>query len=158
VNALRAADGLQIRRPCRLPWIVGYWAGASGGVEKRLFVSLAVNDAEDWLSGSSAFQDKPKGLMYSLLVLFLTSPESECASMQNAPKIPGDRLVLGMISVFRTLVVELSKNGAIDLDEFITAIQETAAAHRDTGDPNNLADAIHAISMHLQGSVPDPQN
>jgi hypothetical protein len=82
--------------------------------------------------------------------------ESECA-MQNTPKIPGDRLVLGMISVFRTLVVELSKNGVIDLDEFVTTVQETAVAHRETGDPNNLADAIHAISIHL-GSVPDPQN
>jgi hypothetical protein len=28
--------------------------------------------------------------------------------MQNTPKIPGDRLVLGMISVFRTLVVDRS--------------------------------------------------
>jgi hypothetical protein len=34
--------------------------------------------------------------------------------MEAAPKIPGDRLVLGMLSVLRTLVMELSKNGAID--------------------------------------------
>jgi hypothetical protein len=52
----------------------------------------------------------------------------------------------------------LAKNGVIDLDEFVTTVQETAVAHRETGDPNNLADAIHAISIHLQGSVPDPQN
>jgi hypothetical protein len=28
-----------------------------------------------------------------------------------APKIPGDRLVLGLISVVRTLIVELSEKG-----------------------------------------------
>lgn len=31
-----------------------------------------------------------------------------------APKIPGDRLVLGLISVVRTLIVELSEKGLID--------------------------------------------
>ena len=69
--------------------------------------------------------------------------------MAPTQKIPGDRLVLGMLSAFRTLVWALSKNGAIDLDEYITALQQTAAHHRQTGDPNNLANAIHAISQHL---------
>jgi hypothetical protein len=69
--------------------------------------------------------------------------------MAPTQKIPGDRLVLGMLSAFRTLVWALPKNGAIDLDEYITALQQTAADHRQTGDPNNLANAIHAISQHL---------
>jgi hypothetical protein len=76
--------------------------------------------------------------------------------MEPGSKIPGDRLVLGMLSVFRTLVGELSRNGAIDYNHFIGVVQQTAIAHRQAGDPNNLADAIHAISIHLQGSIPDP--
>jgi hypothetical protein len=74
--------------------------------------------------------------------------------MQPTQKIPGDRLVLGMLSAFRTLVWTLSKNGAIDLDEYVTALQQIAAEHRETGDPNNLANAIHAISEHIQSSPP----
>jgi hypothetical protein len=72
--------------------------------------------------------------------------------MEPTQKIPGDRLVLGMLSAFRTLVWALSKNGVIDLDEYVTALQQTAAEHRQLGDPNNLANAIHAISMHILSS------
>jgi hypothetical protein len=68
-------------------------------------------------------------------------------------RIPADRLLFATISVLRTLVLDLSRRGVIDLDEFIEMIQQTAATHRETGDPNNLADAIHAVSMHLQGSA-----
>ena len=66
------------------------------------------------------------------------------------PKIPGDRLVLALISVVRTLVIELSKRGVLDAEEFALILQQTAATHREAGDPNNLADAIHALSEHLQ--------
>jgi hypothetical protein len=72
--------------------------------------------------------------------------------MEPMPKIPGDRLVLGMLSAFRTLALLLAKNGAIDLDEYVTSLQQIAAEHRQTGDPNNLANAIHAISIHIQAS------
>jgi hypothetical protein len=72
--------------------------------------------------------------------------------MEPAQKIPGDRLVLGMLSAFRTLVLILSKNGAIDIDEYVTALQQTAATHRESGDPNNLANAIHAISVQMLSS------
>ena len=72
--------------------------------------------------------------------------------MESTQKIPGDRLVLGMLSAFRTLVWALSKNGAIDTDEYVTALQQTATEHRQAGDPNNLADAIHAISIHILSS------
>jgi hypothetical protein len=72
--------------------------------------------------------------------------------MEPTQKIPGDRLVLGMLSSFRTLVLTLSKNGAINLDEYVTALQQVAAEHRRTGDPNNLADAIHAISLLVLSS------
>jgi hypothetical protein len=72
--------------------------------------------------------------------------------MEPTQKIPGDRLMLGMLSAFRTLVWMLSKNGAIDLDEYVTALQQTAAEHRQTGDPNNLANAIHAVSVHILSS------
>jgi hypothetical protein len=40
-------------------------------------------------------------------------------------KIPGDRLVLALISAFRTLVFELSRKGVINQDEFISMLQET---------------------------------
>lgn len=70
----------------------------------------------------------------------------------NDKKISGDRLVLAVISAFRTFVVDLSRRGVIDQDEFISLLQQTAIAHRDAGDPNNLADAIHAIRLHIQGS------
>jgi hypothetical protein len=72
--------------------------------------------------------------------------------MEPSEKIPGDRLVLGMLSAFRTLVWALSKNKTIDLDEYVTALQQTAAEHRRAGDPNNLANAIHAISVHILSS------
>jgi hypothetical protein len=57
-----------------------------------------------------------------------------------------------MLSAFRTLVLQLSETGALDLDGYVTALQQTAAEHRQTGDPNNLANAIHAISMHILSS------
>ena len=66
-------------------------------------------------------------------------------------KIPPDRLLLALISVVRTLVLELSKKGVLDANEFVTALQDIAIAHRETGDPNNLADAIHMISEHHVG-------
>jgi hypothetical protein len=47
------------------------------------------------------------------------------------------------------LALLLDKRGVLQLDELILALQQTAAAHRESGDPNNLADAIHAISEHL---------
>ena len=72
--------------------------------------------------------------------------------MEPTHRVPGDRLVLGLISAFRTLVLQLSESGALNLDEYITALQQMAAAHRETGDPNNLANAIHAISMHILSS------
>ena len=72
--------------------------------------------------------------------------------MDTTQKIPGDRLLLATISVLRTLVFELSKKGVIDLNELVETIQVTAATHREAGDPNNLADAIHAITIHLQSS------
>jgi hypothetical protein len=73
--------------------------------------------------------------------------------MMNSKKVRGDKLVLALISAFRTLVVELSKKGIIDQDEFVALLQQTAIAHRDSGDPNDLADAIHALSVHLKDSM-----
>jgi hypothetical protein len=72
----------------------------------------------------------------------------------KSKKVRGDRLVLALISAFRTLVVELSKKGIIDQDEFVARLQQTAIAHRESGDPNDLADAIHALSVHLEDSAP----
>ena len=73
--------------------------------------------------------------------------------MTNAPKIRGDRLVLGMLSVMRTLIVELDKSGAIQLGQFIATVDSTARTHRELGDPNQLADAIQALADHLRGSI-----
>lgn len=75
--------------------------------------------------------------------------------MADDRKIPGDRLVLGMLSVLRTLVLELSKRGVLDANDFVQTVQETAIAHREAGDPNNLADAIYAISVQLHDSIGD---
>lgn len=40
--------------------------------------------------------------------------------MDPSQRIPGDRLVLGMLSAFRTLVLQLSENGSLNLDEYVT--------------------------------------
>ncbi len=64
-------------------------------------------------------------------------------------QIPGDRLVLALISAFRTLVVELSESGVVDRHDFVAKLQELSMAHRQAGDPNKLADAILALSEHL---------
>jgi hypothetical protein len=70
--------------------------------------------------------------------------------MANPQKrIPADRLLFALISAYRTPAIMLNRRGALNLDELILALEQTAAAHRETGDPNNLADAIHAISEHL---------
>jgi hypothetical protein len=71
----------------------------------------------------------------------------------SAKKIKGDRLVLATISVFRTLIHDLSARGLMDQSEFVTKLQTIAIAHREAGDPNDLADAIHAISEHLSDSI-----
>jgi hypothetical protein len=42
------------------------------------------------------------------------------------------------------------KQGVLDQTEFVTTVQSIAIAHREAGDPNNLADAIHAISEHFK--------
>ena len=55
----------------------------------------------------------------------------------------------------RTLVLNLSKKGVLNADEFVVELQQIAITHREAGDPNNLADAIHAISEHLHGSILD---
>jgi hypothetical protein len=67
--------------------------------------------------------------------------------------VRGDRLVIALISVLRTLVLELSKRGVLNADEFVYIVQQTAIAHRESGDPNQLADAIHLISQHLHESI-----
>lgn len=72
--------------------------------------------------------------------------------MEPTQCIPGDRLVLGLISAFRTLVLQLSATGALNLDDYVLALQQVAAEHRKSGDPNNLASAIHSISMHILSS------
>jgi hypothetical protein len=72
-------------------------------------------------------------------------------------KIPGDRLVLGLFSAFRTLVIELSKTDALDLDRYLQVLDETAEAHESSGDPNRLAAAIRAIRDHIGESADDGQ-
>ena len=54
--------------------------------------------------------------------------------MTEDKKIPGDRLVLALISAFRALVFELSRKGVINQDEFISMLQETAVTHREHGE------------------------
>lgn len=45
--------------------------------------------------------------------------------MTEAKKIPGDRLVLALISAFRTFVFDLSRKGVIDHDKFSAKLPET---------------------------------
>ncbi|PWT84547.1 MAG: hypothetical protein C5B58_04560 [Acidobacteria bacterium] len=73
--------------------------------------------------------------------------------MTSNPKIRGDKLVLATISVLRTLILELDKSGAVDMSAVIAAIDDTAKGHRETGDPNQLAEAIEAIASHLRESM-----
>jgi len=60
--------------------------------------------------------------------------------------------VLATISVLRTLILDLSARGMMDHAEFATNLQTIAIAHREAGDSNNLADAVHAIREHLLDS------
>jgi hypothetical protein len=75
-----------------------------------------------------------------------------------AQKIRGDKLVLATVSVLRTLIVELDRAGAINVTTFLAAVDDSAAAHREAGDPNQLADAIQAIASHLRESVSLPRS
>jgi hypothetical protein len=72
-------------------------------------------------------------------------------------KVRGDRLVLGTLSVLRTLIFELHKTGAIEIESLIAAIDDSVSAHREHGDPNRLADAIEMIGQHLRDSVTESQ-
>ena len=54
--------------------------------------------------------------------------------------------------------MELSQNGSLDHEHFVYVLQQTAEAHRKTGDPNRLADAIDAISLHIADSTPGPHS
>ncbi len=74
-----------------------------------------------------------------------------------AEKIPGDRLVLALISVVRTLVLELSAKGLLDAQDFAFKLEQIAETHRKAGDPNNLANAIIAISQHISESIVDEE-
>jgi hypothetical protein len=73
--------------------------------------------------------------------------------MSTTPRIRGDKLVLATISVLRTLVMELDKAGVLDVATFLASVDDSAAAHREAGDPNELADAIQAIASHLRDSI-----
>jgi hypothetical protein len=75
------------------------------------------------------------------------------ACMDTDEKIvSGDSLLLGLLTAFRILVLELSKNGALDHNKLVQALQQTADAHRERGDPNRLADALRAISLQIATS------
>ena len=63
------------------------------------------------------------------------------------------QIIAALISVLRSLVLDLSRRGLIDVDEFVHMVQQIAISHREAGDPNQLADAIHLISEHLHDSI-----
>jgi hypothetical protein len=70
-----------------------------------------------------------------------------------ADKIRGDRLVLGLGSVVRTLIVDSHRRGLLDVDDFVFKVRQVAETHREMGDPNDLADALDAISNLIAESV-----
>jgi hypothetical protein len=76
--------------------------------------------------------------------------------MTDTLRIRGDKLVLATISVLRTLIVELDRAGAMKMSTLLAAVDDTVATHRETGDPNQLADAIQLIASHLRRSVTAP--
>jgi hypothetical protein len=49
-------------------------------------------------------------------------------ALKSAKMIPGDRLVLALISAFRTLVLELSKRDILDAEDFATLLQPAQAS------------------------------
>ena len=61
--------------------------------------------------------------------------------MEPTQKLKGDRLVLGMLSAFRTLVWTLSKNGAIDLTSMSIRFNRQRPNTERQATPNNLANA-----------------
>jgi hypothetical protein len=75
--------------------------------------------------------------------------------MPQTRKVRGDKLVLATISVLRTLVFELHKAGLIEIGSLLAKIDDSATAHRDHGDPNQLADAIEMIGQHIRDSIAD---
>ena len=58
-----------------------------------------------------------------------------------------------MLSVLRTVIFKLDKAGAVEKEAILAAIDDTAKAHRETGDPNQLADAIQAVGHHLRDFI-----
>jgi hypothetical protein len=74
------------------------------------------------VSGPKYFITAPPASMYRTVALFLL------ARFQI-----GDRLVLALISVMRTLILELSRRGVMDADEFFMILQQAAAGHREAG-------------------------
>jgi hypothetical protein len=77
-------------------------------------------------------------------------------SMPSGRKVPADRLVLALVSVLRTLIHELHKERAIEIGSLLSALDSSIAAHRERGDPNELADAIEMITQHVRDSVSRP--
>jgi hypothetical protein len=66
--------------------------------------------------------------------------------MPSGRKVPADRLVLALVSVLRTLIHELHKERAIEIDSLLATLDASITTHRERGDPNELADAIEMIS------------
>jgi hypothetical protein len=72
--------------------------------------------------------------------------------MGKKKPITADRYVLALISAFRMLVLHLSQKGLIDEYEYVSLIQQIAHSRRESGDPNNIADALHSLAEHILGS------
>lgn len=77
--------------------------------------------------------------------------------MAERERIPADRLVLGLLSAFRTLVLELEQSGALLEGILAFRLNEIAETHRTHGDPNQIAGALDAIARHIATSKPGPE-
>jgi len=75
-----------------------------------------------------------------------------------AVKVRGDKLVLGTLSLLRTSILELHKAGAIEITSLLAAIDDSVEAHREQGDPNQLADAIEMIGQHIRDPISEPRD
>jgi hypothetical protein len=111
-----------------------------------MFFAVACN-AQQWQHYCLIVRNR-----HSILKLNQKPILAQEATMATKSKVRGDKLVIAMLSVMRTLIIELDKAGAVDLHALLSAIDDTAALHRQHGDPNQLADAIEAIAAHLRDS------
>lgn len=65
-----------------------------------------------------------------------------------------DKDTIATLNLVSALITELQNSGHLDASRVIEKVQLSAASHRQSGDPNNLADSLHQVSEYLLKTVP----